>query len=275
MKQLKVISIAIIVIALILSNGYIALAYITRHNSRDIAPTLAEPSVSPAQPGDHADFLALKSVQKPTPTEKPVDAPIPTGYVYLTIDDGPDSVTTPLILDILDHYNIKATFFVIGTHIEKNPELVVEIDQRGHYVGNHTYNHRYKEIYASRQAFVTSLRINETLIYDLIGKRPQIVRDPGGLLKKRPEIRAYTERHGYTVMDWNVDSFDSRTPVPSSATIAENIQRQSLQTLLWPEMVILIHETKAHMSTVQALPEIIESLLTRGFEFVIPTYENI
>jgi len=61
--------------------------------------------------------------------------------IYLTFDDGPVSEVTPLVLDILDKYKVKATFFCVGENVQKNPELYEEVLQRGHKTGNHTYNH--------------------------------------------------------------------------------------------------------------------------------------
>lgn len=272
MRHIKTFLIAVVVLTFLLSNTYIAMAYITR-NARNTVPTYAEPAPALSVPVSEP---APVEPEQPTETEEPelpVDAPEPTGYVYLTIDDGPNPVTTPLILDILDHFGVKATFFVIGTQAKTNPELITEIDRRGHYVGNHTYNHKYREIYATKEAFVHSLNKNDDLIFELIGKRPRYVRAPGGLLTKYSTIKDYTERQGYHVMGWNVDSFDSRNPVPDSKAIAANVHKQSLQEHLWPEMVILVHESSARISTVQALPEIISSLLDRGFVFVIPLEE--
>lgn len=280
MKQRKAVYLAAIILLVLLSNSYIAQAYIVRKtmNSNTSVPaaTIPENSGEPTQA--ISDEPLTSENEQPSTTDAdstPADAPVPAGYVYLTLDDGPDPASTPLILDILDQYNISATFFVIGTQIEQYPDLLVEIDRRGHYVGNHTYNHKYREIYASNEAFVDSLRKNEELIHALIGKRPQIVRDPGGLLTQYTHIKSYTEKHGYVVMDWGVDSFDSRTPVPDSTTIAGNVYRQSLQGHLWPEMIILLHDTRRHRSTIQALPVIIESLLERGFSFMIPVEETI
>lgn len=271
-KRTKVFSVAAVIITLLFSQSYIAFAYWARYSMRNqpvFAETELPPAPDPAVPDEdyrpvNPDLDEVVQEKEPVP---------PTGYVYLTIDDGPDPVTTPLILEILDYYKIKATFFVIGTQIERYPELVTEMDKRGHYVGNHTYSHKYSEIYVSREAFVRSLQKNEELLFKTIGKRPEIVRDPGGGLRSRPEMSQYTTKQGYRIMGWNIDSFDSRVPVPDSITITNNVHRQSQQKNLWQNMIILVHEGRTHMSTVQALPNMISSLLDRGFVFVIPTEE--
>jgi len=61
--------------------------------------------------------------------------------IYLTFDDGPEPEVTPWVLDLLDQYNAKATFFCVGNNVGKNPELFSEILRRGHSIGNHTYSH--------------------------------------------------------------------------------------------------------------------------------------
>ncbi|HEY5593134.1 MAG TPA: polysaccharide deacetylase family protein, partial [Paludibacter sp.] len=61
--------------------------------------------------------------------------------IYLTFDDGPAPEVTPLVLDLLDKYNLKATFFCVGENVQKNPETYSEVIRRGHKIGNHTFNH--------------------------------------------------------------------------------------------------------------------------------------
>jgi peptidoglycan/xylan/chitin deacetylase (PgdA/CDA1 family) len=202
-----------------------------------------------------------------------VAKPAPTGRVFLTIDDGPDIVTTPVILDILDQYHIKATFFVIGRQAAKYPDLIKEMHRRGHYVGNHTYCHDYSIIYRSKEAFFSSLQKNEEILSNLTGTRPQYIRDPGGRLREFRGIRKHVEEAGYIVMGWNVDSYDSRSPVPDSLAIAENVLLQSEREHLWPNMVILLHEGNGRQNSVAALPPIIENLLARGFSFHLPGEE--
>lgn len=189
--------------------------------------------------------------------------------VYLTFDDGPESVDTPLILNILDTYGVKATFFVIGTSVEKNPELLKEIYRRGHAVGNHTYNHVYSEIYQSPQAFINSIKKNEALIYGLTGQKPKVIRDPGGIAWKNQAITDLVLKNGYSMVQWNVDSYDSNKAYQEPAQIIKNVQLQAANKKLWPGMIILMHDGKGHLNTVRALPTIIEMLIDQGFEFAV------
>lgn len=203
------------------------------------------------------DRVAVAAVSEVTVNKK----------VYLTFDDGPDYTNTPMILDTLDDYGIKATFFVIGTNIEKHPDILQDIAKRGHALGNHTYSHKYKEIYASSDSFLRSVRTNEELIFRLTGQRPDIVRDPGGAARNNKSLNGLLDRNGYRLVHWNVDSYDSRTVSSEGEDIIENIRLQAQKKHLWPEMIILLHDGKGHMNTVRALPTIIEMLKSQGFKF--------
>lgn len=184
---------------------------------------------------------------------------------YITIDDGPDAKNTPAILKILDDYGVKATFFVIGTSIEKNPDLIKQIHEAGHVVGNHTYNHRYNETYASDESFWQSVKQTEELVFNIIGVRPILIREPGGKFRTMPEKQQMVREEGYGLVHWNIDSYDSRSPIPNSQTIFENVKRQAKKERLWPAMVMLFHENSGHQSTVEALPLVIEYLQEEGF----------
>lgn len=278
--RIKTLSVILLAAILLFSHSYQALAFRTRLANKNPSPAtsdpyIREPLLPAAATGLVPEPAAVQEEDTGTIVITPEDVPSVVGTVYLTIDDGPDLVTTPLILEILDTYGIKASFFVIGTQAAKYPHLVREMHERGHYVGNHTYSHIYKEIYASKDAFLNSLRTNEDLIFELIGTRPRHVRDPGGLLSGQKEIQDYVLSQGYSIMNWNIDSYDSRIPVPSSIAITENVLHQAKQEHLWPEMIILIHEMNTRRNTVQALPDIIESLLAGGFCFEIPVDEML
>lgn len=193
----------------------------------------------------------------------------PNKKVYLTFDDGPDSTDTPIVLDILDSYGVKATFFVVGTNIEKNPELLKQLVKRGHSIGNHTYNHRYNDVYSGIDGFLQSIKTNEDIIYNMTGVRPRVVRDPGGRVRNNLELITALERQGYRLVDWNVDSYDSRKPYLTAPQIIENIRQQSLNKNLWPGMVILMHDGQGHLNSARALPTILEMLLNQGFKFEV------
>lgn len=191
----------------------------------------------------------------------------PRKTAYLTFDDGPDSINTPVILDILDNYGVKATFFVVGTMAEKNPAILKEIVRRGHALGNHTYNHRYSDVYSGAAGFMNSIKTNEEVIFRITGRRPRLVRDPGGEVRNSKAFEQILARNGYRLVDWNVDSYDSRKPSSDGVEIIENIRRQSQKKYLWAGMIILMHDGKGHLNTVRALPTVLEMMLHQGFEF--------
>lgn len=202
-------------------------------------------------------------------SRQPQNPPAQNKKVFLTFDDGPNAINTPLVLDILDRYGVKATFFVVGTNIEKHPEILKDIVKRGHALGNHTYNHRYSDVYSGSNAFLKSIKTNEDLIYRITGQRPRIVRDPGGEVRNSRILKDILAKNGYRLVDWNVDSYDSRVPSLEGPDIIESISRQSMKQHLWPGMVILMHDGTGHMNTVRALPTVIEMLKNRGFRFEI------
>lgn len=218
---------------------------------------------SPKESLQHEEKQPLKSKIKPQQTQ----APSGINTVYLTFDDGPNNTETSMILDILDSYGVKGTFFVIGTNMEHYPEVLKEEIRRGHAIGNHTYDHKYREVYASDAAFLDSVRKNESLIFAIGGVRPKIVRDPGGEVRNNKILKDMLSKNGYSLVDWNIDSYDSRKPSLDGAQIVESVRRQAANPKIWSQMVILMHDGKGHMNTVRALPTIIEMLKSQGFKF--------
>lgn len=132
--------------------------------------------------------------------------------IYLTFDDGPGPYTKRL-LDILDRYQVKATFFVTG---RQKLDVISEIARRGHVIGNHTFSHKYKEIYSSEEVFFQELdRMNE-IIREKTGQETKLLRFPGGSSntvscyneKIMTRLVELVKKQGYTYFDWNVDSND-------------------------------------------------------------------
>lgn len=178
--------------------------------------------------------------------------------VALTFDDGPNPKYTPKILDILDHYHIKATFFVLGGHAKKYPELIREIAARGHVIANHTMWHPY----------LTRLPLNKwhyqivepnIIIKNITGKTPVCLRPPFGLSNKR--IRAYIRQQGMQVVMWDLNTFDYKRQSVS------HLVRWTLKKTK-PGYDLLLHDGSGNsFQTVKALPAIIEGLKERGLGF--------
>ena len=185
---------------------------------------------------------------------------------YLTFDDGPSTNNTPKILDILNKYNIKATFFVIGQNAEKNSDLIKKEVSDGHVVGNHTYSHNMKYIYASTNNFISDLDKGDKVLKSIIGDdyNLKVIRFPGGSFgTKLAPYREAAKKAGYHYIDWNDLNGDAEhNNVPVSALMNE-LQKYTTQD----HVVILMHDAPAKVSTVQALPQAIEFLKSKGYTF--------
>jgi peptidoglycan/xylan/chitin deacetylase (PgdA/CDA1 family) len=183
--------------------------------------------------------------------------------VYLTFDDGPSKLT-PEVLDILKQNGIHATFFVLGEEAKAYPDTIKQILADGHQIGNHTYNHVYKELYSSFGTFWEQVQRTEQILDDIAGIRPQLIRAPGGTYTNFDAFYYYyLEDAGYTLEDWNMDSGDSaRVGVPASEIVA-TVEKSTLHN----ETVLLMHDGSGHSQTVKALPEIIRYFKEKGYQF--------
>lgn len=189
--------------------------------------------------------------------------------IYLTFDDGPDPENTPLILEILKANNLKATFFVVGTETEKYPDLLKQIYTEGHAIGNHTYNHVYRDLYQSSTTYVEQLQHSDQIIKNIINVRPRISRAPGGSTGNfTTEYWKVLKNQGYLEVGWNISSGDASNA--KADTILQNIMDQTnAHTFLWSHAILLMHDGKGHGETVKALPSIIKFYKELGFKFRI------
>lgn len=190
----------------------------------------------------------------------------PAKVVYLTLDDGP-SPNTPQILRILKDEGVHATFFVIGTQIQKYPDYLKQEYAEGNAIGNHTYSHKYEEIYQSPQSFLANLKKNEDLIYNLVGIRPPIIRTPGGT-QGHFSVSYYNavDAAGYLVYDWNVSIDDALAPLVPADQLVHNVKRQVPGK---DKVIMLMHDAPGKTTTVDALPQIIQYLKQEGYTFGI------
>lgn len=205
---------------------------------------------------------------------KPVVVPEPIQgqgkTVYLTFDDGP-SQYTPAILDVLDKYGVKATFFVVNGKYNKTMKDIVD---RGHQIGLHTYSHNYKQIYSSDEAYLTDLQKIHDVVYKETGVDATVMRFPGGgsntVSKKYSKgimtrmTKAVGEK-GYVYYDWNCSNGD--------ADGANTVQKQLNYCSKFPKsastIIVLMHDTKK--PTLEALPKIIEYYQSCGMTFDVLT----
>ncbi|GAC42351.1 predicted xylanase/chitin deacetylase [Paenibacillus popilliae ATCC 14706] len=183
--------------------------------------------------------------------------------VYLTFDDGP-SVYTKDVLDILAKEQVKATFFVLGQNAKRDQKMVKTIAEAGHAIGNHSYNHEFKELYGSFREFWRQIRETGKVLEDILGYEPRLVRAPGGtVMNFDKQYFELMQQAGYLIYDWHVDSGDSkRRGVP-----AKEITSAVKQGALLKETVVLMHDGAGHGETVKALPKIIRYYKDNGYTF--------
>ncbi len=178
--------------------------------------------------------------------------------IALTFDDGPHYKYTEQILEILEKYGVKATFFIIGCNAEKKPEKVKLIYDKGHEIGNHTYSHG-KNVTKDYDILNGEISKAAETIEKLIGKKPNIFRPPEG--KCNELVVSCARDNGCSVILWSIDTRDwAHRP---SNVIAEDILKQ-----VRGGDIILFHDfITPDTPTPAALEKIIPALLEQGYEF--------
>ena len=185
--------------------------------------------------------------------------------VYLTFDDGP-SENTEEILDILDDYNVKATFFVCGKDVEEYGDTYRRIVEDGHTIAMHSYSHNYSQIYSSEEAFLEDYNQIHDLIYDTTGVDCKYYRFPGGSkngfhnLSMSVFINCLNEQ-GATYYDWNVVSGDATSQAYTCDELIDNVMTDVVK---YKTAIVLMHDASNKDATVEALPQIIEQLQAEG-----------
>ncbi|MGG0718049.1 polysaccharide deacetylase family protein [Robertmurraya massiliosenegalensis] len=191
--------------------------------------------------------------------------------VTLTFDDGPDPRFTPQILDILRENEIKATFFLMGARAEAYPELVKQIVEDGHIIGNHTYWHPNLVEEEDVNVLQREVTRTESSLANLIAYRTKLFRAPYGFLNN--ELVEKLRDMNYKVVVWSVDSLDWQESPPDQITynVLSNIH---------PGAIILMHDGAAwnedRTNTVRSLRQIIPAIKEQGLEFAtVPELLNI
>ncbi len=194
-----------------------------------------------------------------------------TKVCYLTFDDGPNKIITPKILDILRRYNVKATFFQVGTLIEENPDMARRVYEEGHLIGNHSYSHTYSKIYSSNEGFVDEFNKCAELIQNITGDDYfPIIRFPGGGYNSgqygemKQELKKILAQNNVYHCDWNALSGDAEGGAKSAEQLLERVKTSSEGK---NKIVILMHDTATKKQTVNSLPAIIEYLMNEGYVF--------
>lgn len=188
--------------------------------------------------------------------------------IYLTFDDGPGPYTEQL-LDILDKYNVKATFFVTNQFPEYQ-DMIAEEYKRGHAIGVHTYSHRFERVYKSTKAFWSDFGEMQKVIEVQTGHKTRLMRFPGGssnsvsaVYKKgiMTKLTQQAEEKGYTYFDWNVlsgDAGETQSPKKIYKNLIAGIKEQETS-------VVLCHDI--HDYTIKAMERFIKKALKMGYRF--------
>ena len=192
--------------------------------------------------------------------------------VFLTFDDGPSTNTGP-ILDILKQEQVPATFFVLGTRVEAQPESVKRAYDEGHFIASHGYSHVYSQIYTSPQTVLDEYNQSVQAIRNALGEseyNPHLFRFPGGLPGgKYEEVKKQANQllsdNGVLNIDWNALSGDAEgNNFPVATLMARTEETVGKKN----NVVLLMHDSQAKTTTVEALPQIIAFFRDRGYEFV-------
>lgn len=200
--------------------------------------------------------------------------------IYLTFDDGP-SENTIKILDILDKYEISATFFVVGPSYKAKNDLLKEIINRGHTLAIHSYNHIYSQIYSDQEEFFQDFNLCLKWIKSMTNVEPLLYRFPGGSSNTIAnkdlimQIIITLENQGYKHVDWNVDSLDSKYNNDSSIiknNVANGIKLNEENKIY--TQTILMHDNTKKVGTIYSLPTIIEFCLSKGYQFKTLTIDS-
>lgn len=194
-----------------------------------------------------------------------------TKIAYITFDDGPSQAVTPLILDVLKKQNVKATFFVLGSSVENNPEIVKRAYLEGHYIANHGYSHNYEKIYINAENVLSQYNKTEKVIQKAIGNSnysSHLFRFPGGYsggsyIKIKQQAGKLLNKNDISYIDWNVLTGDA-VGANTKNKILENIKKYTKNK---GNIVILMHDSSSKILTYETLNEVIEYLRNEGYTF--------
>jgi peptidoglycan-N-acetylglucosamine deacetylase len=184
--------------------------------------------------------------------------------VALTFDDGPNPIATPRILDALAVRGVKATFFVLGRHADRWPELVKRMADEGHALGNHGYFHRKLHVHGPRY-IRKDLTLGVESIERAAGVRPRLFRAPHGF--RNPWVSRIASSLGERTVGWSLGVWDSDKP-GVDAIVNRTVSGTK------PGSILLLHDGDGYdidgdrTQTADAIPRIVDMLTERGFSFV-------
>ncbi|MDQ8733902.1 polysaccharide deacetylase family protein [Paenibacillus sp. LHD-38] len=221
---------------------------------------VTQTTVKPDTPVTNKTDTSAEELDKPDKMAPAVKPGKGEKYIALTFDDGPDQRYTNDILDILKEKEVKATFFVVGQQVKKNPEVLQRIAEEGHAIGNHTYNH--KDLSKlNKQQMIEEIKTSDAVIKKTIGFTPAMVRAPYGAVSDM--LKFVLKANSRELVGWNIDTRDWAGT--SAANMSKMIKNEAK-----PGGIILMHSfgSKNIKNTVQALPGIIDDLVEMDYTLV-------
>lgn len=173
-------------------------------------------------------------------------------HVFLTFDDGPHPVATPKVLEVLDHFGIKATFFCVGENAQKYPEIMRDIERAGHGIGNHTYHHE-NGWKTNHEAYISSIKKTRKVI------NSRYFRPPYGRINLRSISRLKNE--GYEIIMWSWLSKDYNTRVSNNSILS------AAKRIKAGDVLVFHDSTKTQHRIEELLIEIIPLILSKQLTF--------
>lgn len=220
---------------------------------------------------DRQQPVDMNVLQQRYPDTFFLQGPTDQRRIALTFDDGPDPRFTEDVLDVLNQYNVPATFFLMGSRAIAYPEIVERINNEGHVIGNHTYFHPNLVKEGDLATLEREVTRTEDVLRDIIGYETSLFRAPYGFLYN--ELVEKLAEMQYSVIGWSVDSLDWQEDPPEviASKVLDNVQ---------PGAIILMHDGAdwdgSRTNTVESLKQIIPTLQEEGYEFVtVPELLNI
>ena len=191
--------------------------------------------------------------------------------IYLTFDDGPSALTYE-VLDILEQYKAKATFFVVGNNLtEERKPLLQRMLADGCTIGIHTDTHDYKTIYESVDAYLADFNSIYEKLHDMTGQYPEIFRFPGGSINGYNKgfyepLIAEMLRRGFVYFDWNISSEDATGKAYTAEELCSNVVGK-VDAFHESKPVVLFHDAGNKKTTVAALKLVLAQLSAKGYTF--------
>ncbi len=204
------------------------------------------------QPARFLRWIYPHAIWRMDPSEK---------AVYLTFDDGPIPEATPYVLDVLAHFNIRATFFVVGDNVRKHPDIFQQVVDAGHRIGNHTYNHIGGFRWLSWK-YLENTQKAEDIIgkYDPRTPKSFLFRPPHGWM--RPLQYRVIRRQGYQIIMWDLVTRDYSYRLTADEVL-ENVKHYARNG-----SIITFHDSLRSIDKLQKiLPSALQWLIDQGYQF--------